>query len=74
MARKSKPFRWVAGLAWGMASLLERLTLPASAWGIISAFVWLVYGLVHKDKVLIIINFLWVAFAFTVVIGVVVYK
>jgi uncharacterized protein with PQ loop repeat len=40
----------------------------------ISAFVWLVYGLVHKDKVLIITNFLWVAFALAVVIGVVVYK
>jgi uncharacterized protein with PQ loop repeat len=40
----------------------------------ISAFVWLVYGLMHKDKVLIITNFLWVAFAFAVVIGIVVYK
>jgi len=40
----------------------------------ISAFVWLVYGLVHKDKVLIITNFLWVAFALSIVIGVVVYK
>jgi uncharacterized protein with PQ loop repeat len=39
----------------------------------ISAFVWLVYGLVHKDKALIITNFLWVAFALAVVIGVVVY-
>jgi len=40
----------------------------------ISAFVWLVYGLVHKDKVLIVTNFLWVAFALAVVIGVVMYK
>ena len=39
-----------------------------------SAFVWLVYGSVHKDNVLIITNILWVAFALTVVIGVVVYK
>ena len=34
----------------------------------------IVYGLVHKDKVLIITNFLWVAFALAVVIGVLVYK
>jgi len=40
----------------------------------ISAFVWLGYGLVHKDKVLIITNFLWAAFALAVVIGVMVYK
>jgi len=40
----------------------------------ISAFVWLVYGLVHKDKVLIVTNFLWVAFALAVVIGIVMYK
>jgi len=29
---------------------------------------------VHKDKVLIVTNFLWVAFALAVVIGVVMYK
>src|SRR5262249_28092370 len=40
----------------------------------ISAFVWLIYGFVHKDKVLIITNFLWVAFALAVVIGVMTYK
>jgi len=40
----------------------------------IAAFVWFVYGMVHKDRVLIITNFLWVAFALAVVIGVVVYK
>lgn len=40
----------------------------------ISAFVWLVYGLAHRDKVLIITNSLWGAFALAVVIGVVVYK
>jgi uncharacterized protein with PQ loop repeat len=40
----------------------------------ISAFVWFVYGILHKDKVLMITNFLWAAFALAIVIGVVVYK
>jgi len=40
----------------------------------ISAIVWFVYGILHKDRVLIITNFLWAIFAFAIVIGVVVYK
>lgn len=39
-----------------------------------SALVWFVYGIVHKDKVLIITNFLWAAFALAIVIGVGAYK
>jgi uncharacterized protein with PQ loop repeat len=39
----------------------------------ISAFVWLFYGIIHKDKVIIITNFLWVVFSLVIVIGVVVY-
>jgi uncharacterized protein with PQ loop repeat len=40
----------------------------------VSASVWFVYGLLHKDKVLIITNFLWAAFALAIVIGVVAFK
>jgi uncharacterized protein with PQ loop repeat len=35
-----------------------------------SAFVWLCYGLIHKDKVIAITNLLWVAFSLFVVVGV----
>lgn len=39
----------------------------------ISAFVWLCYGLLHKDKVITITNLLWVAFSLFIVVGIVMY-
>ena len=46
------------------------------SWGFyaISAFVWFIYGLIHKDKVIATTNFLWFVFSLLVVIGVVVYS
>ena len=46
------------------------------SWGFyaISAFVWFIYGLIHKDKVIVTTNFLWFVFSLLVVIGVVVYS
>jgi uncharacterized protein with PQ loop repeat len=40
----------------------------------ISALVWFIYGVVHKDKVIVITNFLWFLFSLLVVVGVVVYS
>jgi len=46
------------------------------SWGFyaISALVWFIYGLIHKDRVIVNTNFLWFAFSLLVVIGVVVYS
>jgi uncharacterized protein with PQ loop repeat len=40
----------------------------------LSAFVWLGYGLIHKDKVITITNFLWVIFSLFIVIGIIIYS
>ena len=40
----------------------------------VSALVWFIYGVVHKDKVILTTNLLWFAFSLLVVIGVVVYS
>lgn len=39
----------------------------------VSAFVWLCYGVIHKDRVLMITNILWVAFSLFIVIGVIIF-
>jgi len=39
----------------------------------ISALVWFFYGIIHRDRVLIITNFLWVMFSFFIVVGIVMY-
>ena len=39
----------------------------------ISALVWFIYGVAHKDNVIVTTNFLWFVFSLLVVIGVVVY-
>lgn len=39
----------------------------------LSAFVWFCYGVIHKDRVITITNFLWVFFSLVIVIGVVFY-
>ena len=46
------------------------------SWAIytVSAFVWFIYGIVHKDKVILTTNLMWFAFSLLVVIGVVVYS
>jgi uncharacterized protein with PQ loop repeat len=40
----------------------------------ISAFIWFLYGVIHKDKVIVTTNFLWFVFSLLVVIGVVAYS
>ncbi len=40
----------------------------------LSSIIWLVYGIAHKDRVLIITNFLWVLFSICVVAGVALYQ
>ena len=40
----------------------------------VSALVCFIYGVVHKDKVILTTNLLWFAFSLLVVIGVVVYS
>ncbi len=40
----------------------------------ISASVWLLYGYIHKDRVLMITNTAWVAFSLFVLVGVIVYQ
>ncbi len=37
----------------------------------VSAFVWLWYGVLHKDRALVITNFLWVFFSLCIVLGIV---
>ena len=39
-----------------------------------SALVWFIYGVVHKDKVILTTNLLWFALSLLVVIGVVAYS
>lgn len=39
----------------------------------LSAVVWLLYGYIHKDRIIIILNALWVACDFIVVVGVIIY-
>jgi uncharacterized protein with PQ loop repeat len=40
----------------------------------LSALVWLIYGVVHKDRVLIITNSLWVVFSLVIVVGIGIYS
>lgn len=39
----------------------------------ISAFVWFYYGVVHKDKVLVVTNVLWTVFSLFVVVGILIF-
>lgn len=39
----------------------------------IGSFVWLMYGYVHRDLFLIIVNFTWTLFAALVVVGVILF-
>ena len=45
-------------------------------WGafLVSAFVWLIYSIVHKDKPLIINSVLWVILESLVVIGIIIFR
>lgn len=39
-----------------------------------SAFIWLLYGYVHKDRVLIITNCAWVLFSLSIVVGIILFR
>lgn len=52
----------------------EGVSLISWAFYTLSAFVWLCYGLIHKDRVLTVTNFLWVAFSLFIVVGVALYN
>lgn len=39
-----------------------------------SSVVWFGYGLVHKDKAIVIINFLWIIFSLFILVGVALYS
>jgi uncharacterized protein with PQ loop repeat len=43
-------------------------------WYTIAAFVWLLYGWVKKDRVLVITNALWTIFSALIVLGVAMYR
>jgi hypothetical protein len=57
---------WVDHIASGISVL-------AWIFYTLSGIVWFLYGLLHRDRVISITNFLWALFAFFIVIGVLIY-
>jgi len=41
---------------------------------IISPMIWFAYGVLHKDKFIIINNFLWMSLSSTVFVGILLYR
>lgn len=50
--------------------------LSLITWGgwLILSFIWLVYGILHKDKPIIISNILWVVIEFGVSLAIILYR
>ena len=49
------------------------VSLLAWSFYTLSAGVWFLYGYIHKEKILVITNLLWVAFSLIIIIGVMIY-
>lgn len=58
---------------WLHKSAGELSLITWGGWMILS-FIWLVYGILHKDKPIIISNLLWVAIEFGVSLAIVIYR
>jgi len=56
-------------------SLRDAAGVSLITWGfyLIAAFIWLVYGVVHREKPIMISNALWIIFDALIVAGVIIY-
>jgi uncharacterized protein with PQ loop repeat len=49
------------------------VSLISWSWYVISALIWLSYGIVHKEKPIIVTNILWTIINIFIVIGIILY-
>jgi hypothetical protein len=49
------------------------ISLPAWSCYLAADLVWMLYGYIHKDRVILILNFLWVLMYALVVVGAIIY-
>jgi len=53
---------------------VDGLSLLSWSWYFITAIVWLIYAIVHKEKPLIVTNILWIIIHFFIVLGIIIYN
>lgn len=49
------------------------ISIPAWSCYLLADLVWMLYGWVHKDRVILILNFLWVLMYLLIVVGAIMY-
>ena len=50
------------------------VSLVSWSWYLIIAFIWSLYGIVHKEKPIIVTNALWIFIEIFIVLGIIIYS